>query len=238
VRLKDGDLPPFFCVHPLDGHVLALAHVARHLEDGQPFVAIQARGVEGEAEPSSSVGEMAAWYVDAIRAAQPEGPYYLGGYSMGGLIAHEMARRLREMGEEVALLALIDSPAIHLPEELAGLDVRPVRYAELLEDSGDADASAGEAELPALARVREAHTAAVLSHAPGAYDGPVVYLRATGQIAGLADAVASWRRFAAEVEVHDVPGDHFSIVREPNVRELARVLGAAISTARGALATA
>lgn len=104
-----GAKPPFFCVHAVGGNVLSLRDLAHHLGTDQPFYALQSQGLDGKERPPRCVQEMAAYYIDEIRTVQPEGPYYLGGQSSGGLIAFEMAQQLRDQGEEVALLALIDT---------------------------------------------------------------------------------------------------------------------------------
>jgi amino acid adenylation domain-containing protein len=105
----DGGAPPFYCVHPAGGDVLGYAALARHLGPGQPVFGLQARGLSGAGEPLETIPDMAALYADEIRRVQPEGPYRLGGWSLGGLVAFEMARRLRDQGEDVALLAILDS---------------------------------------------------------------------------------------------------------------------------------
>ncbi|MFP2903699.1 non-ribosomal peptide synthetase [Pyxidicoccus sp. 3LFB2] len=116
---RTGGSAPFFCVHPVGGNVLVYAELARLLGPDQPFYGLQARGLDGGAPPAESVEEMAAEYVKAIRSVQPSGPYRLGGWSMGGVIAYEMARQLRAEGELVALLALIDAyvPAVSVARE-------------------------------------------------------------------------------------------------------------------------
>ena len=108
VRLRDGAGTPFFCVHAAGGMALAYLRLARRLDD-RPVYGLQARGLAPGEAPIRSVEEMAARYVEAVRAVQPRGPYLLGGWSVGGVVAFEMARRLEADGEEVALLALIDS---------------------------------------------------------------------------------------------------------------------------------
>ncbi len=100
-----GEAPPFFCVHPVGGNVLCYLSLSRHLSPDQPFYALQSPD-PGEA----SIEEMAARYLREIRPVQPEGPYRLGGWSMGGLVAFEMARQLENAGEEVDLVAVIDTP--------------------------------------------------------------------------------------------------------------------------------
>jgi thioesterase domain-containing protein len=103
-----GDARPFFCVHPGGGTVLCYLELARGLGD-RPFYGLQARGADREQPPNSRIEVMAAEYIEALRGVQPEGPYLLGGWSMGGFVAFEMAQQLLRDGQEVALLALIDS---------------------------------------------------------------------------------------------------------------------------------
>jgi amino acid adenylation domain-containing protein len=102
---------PFFCVHAVGGTVFSYSDLSRSLGEGRPFYALQAEGIEGGQSPRADLEGMAARYVEAVRAVQPAGPYLLGGWSMGGSVAFEMARQLKARGEEVALLALFDSRA-------------------------------------------------------------------------------------------------------------------------------
>nr|WP_326491738.1 non-ribosomal peptide synthetase [Myxococcus stipitatus] len=102
---------PFFCVHPVGGNVLCYAELASLLGKDRPFIGLQARGVEDEGAPRTSIEEMASAYVEALREVQPRGPYLLGGWSLGGVVAYEMARQLRARGDEVALVALFDAYA-------------------------------------------------------------------------------------------------------------------------------
>ncbi len=115
-----GSKKPFFCVHPGAGSPLCYVELAQHLDAEQPFYGLQAAGLEDDQPPRTRVEDMAESYVDALRAVQPEGPYLLGGWSFGGLVAYEMARRLHAQGQEVALLALLDSYAPAPDPEPAG----------------------------------------------------------------------------------------------------------------------
>jgi thioesterase domain-containing protein len=110
VEIRRGvSRPPFFCVHPVGGNVFCYYELANSLDPALPFYALQASGIENGQRPSRSVEEMAAGYIKAIRARQSHGPYLLGGWSAGGVLAYEMARQLRSCGEKIALVALIDS---------------------------------------------------------------------------------------------------------------------------------
>ncbi len=104
----NGARPPFFCIHPHGGNVLAYRELSKQLGPDQPFFGLQSRGLDGSEEPFTRIEDMATLYVTEIRKVQPQGPYFLGGYCMGGAVAYEMACQLRAAGEEVALLALFD----------------------------------------------------------------------------------------------------------------------------------
>jgi amino acid adenylation domain-containing protein len=104
-----GSRPPLFCVHPAGGDVLCFAELARHLGPDQPFYGFQSRGLTGAEPPLTRIEDMAAHYIEEMRRQQPQGPYRLGGWSLGGVVAFEMARQLREQGDEIALLVILDS---------------------------------------------------------------------------------------------------------------------------------
>jgi thioesterase domain-containing protein len=116
IEIQSGDSGrPFFCVHPVGGNVLCYLGLARSLGADQPFYGLQASGVEEGQTPLTRIEDMASRYIEALRAVQPEGPYILGGWSLGGVVAFEMAQQLRAQGETVDNLILLDSqiPALH-----------------------------------------------------------------------------------------------------------------------------
>ncbi|HEU0055325.1 MAG TPA: alpha/beta fold hydrolase, partial [Longimicrobium sp.] len=104
-----GERPPLFLAHPAGGHVVCYRGLAHFLAPEQPVYALQPRGVEDGEAPIDRLEEMAARYVAAIRELRPRGPYRLGGWSFGGVLAWEMARQIDAIGEEVDLLALFDT---------------------------------------------------------------------------------------------------------------------------------
>jgi amino acid adenylation domain-containing protein len=108
-----GTKPPFFCVRPYAGNVLCYYHLARYLGCDQPFYGLQETSTLFEKffQPYSQIADMATHYISSMRAVQPKGPYFLGGWSMGGVVAFEIANQLQSQGEQVALLALFDSKA-------------------------------------------------------------------------------------------------------------------------------
>jgi len=110
-----GNRSPFFCVHPVFGVVFPYLELAQFLETnlgvGCSFYGLQPLGLDGKQLPLNQIEAMAAYYIAAMQAVQPQGPYFLGGWSFGGLVAFEMAQQLTQAGETVALLAILDTPA-------------------------------------------------------------------------------------------------------------------------------
>ena len=241
-----GSLPPTFWVHPAGGGVLCYAGLAHRLGSDRPFYALQAREPIGE---TPLLPALAAAYVEELRVLQPAGPYQLGGWSLGGLIAFEMARQLRQDGQEVSPLLLLDT---HLPDPglapermsprqlLAALalqlGIEPEKLAAEQERLGDGDA-AGQLQ-PLLARTHEigavpadfrledlrriygvflANLRAAAAYRPQPFDGRILLFRARDG----ADPHL-WRPLVAGgLEVVDVPGDHYSMLREPHLDTLA-----------------
>ncbi len=105
----EGSQPPFFCVHGRGGTVLNYFIFKRHLDADQPLYGLQAPGLDGVKRPFREMTALAGQYVKEIRAVQPHGPYYLGGGSMGGMVALEMAQQLIRDGEQIGLLAMFDT---------------------------------------------------------------------------------------------------------------------------------
>jgi thioesterase domain-containing protein/acyl carrier protein len=110
VPLKpEGSKPPLFIVHGANHNVLIFKNLAEYVDNEQPVYALQAKGLSGEVEPHKSVEEMASYYISEIKTIFPEGPYALGGFSFGGIIAYEMAKQLKAEGKKVKILTLFDS---------------------------------------------------------------------------------------------------------------------------------
>ncbi|MDZ8055345.1 MAG: non-ribosomal peptide synthetase [Aulosira sp. ZfuVER01] len=115
-----GSNPPFFCVHPIFGVVFPYYELAHHLGNNQPFYGLQSIGIDGKNAPLTSIEDMASHYIKALRQVQPKGPYFLGGWSFGGFVAFEMAQQLLKSGDDVALVAMLDTLA-PLPENIPSL---------------------------------------------------------------------------------------------------------------------
>jgi amino acid adenylation domain-containing protein len=129
-----GARPPFFCIHPIGGTVLCYYDLARHLGEDQPFYALQAPGLLEEEDCQTSIEDMATRYIRELREVQPSGPYWLGGYSFGGVVAFEMAQQLLRDGQSVALLALFDGGAPNYASRVSDEVEDSLILAELLKE--------------------------------------------------------------------------------------------------------
>jgi thioesterase domain-containing protein len=105
-----GSRPTFYGV-PSDGDVFDYVELARRLGPDQPFYAFEAPGIDGVQRPMTSIESLAAYYLSDLKAFQPNGPYFIGGFCLGGIVAFELARQLDAQGQDVGLLALFESPS-------------------------------------------------------------------------------------------------------------------------------
>jgi thioesterase domain-containing protein len=233
VPIQTGAGRPLFLVHPIGGNVFCYLPLA------QPGLDVPLYGIQAPApgEPWS-VEALAERYVDALRAVQPEGPYQLGGWSFGGVVAFEMARRLEARGDEVSLLAMIDVA----PPQREVRPEAPVDWARFAEDLRGL-AGAGPSEPPVrevpvegllddeatreLFELFRANHKALSSYRPGPYGGRLALIRAEATAAALPDDPdQAWSELAARgAEVHRLSGDHYSLLRPPHAAALSELLG-------------
>jgi len=220
---RGGPGTPFFFVHPVGGTILQYRTLARGLGAQRPFYALQSPALEGNPlPPDISIEALARNYLDAIRTAMPKGPYLLGGWSFGGLVAFEMAQALRHAGEEVALLALLDSHAQNDSHADAG-EVATLATWEL----GDGQ-SWPQQHFAKVEQIVHAHLGATRRWTPNPYDGRAVLFTAH-QRGAIPDATLGWGPLIPRLSVIEVDADHFSLLREPAIDEVAEKLRAALA---------
>ncbi len=212
IRTK-GNRPPLFCMHPAGGLSWCYLPLARYVPEDLRIYGLQARGLDGASEHPGSIREMAADYIEQIRSVQPAGPYYLLGWSFGGIPGHEIAVQLRAAGEEVAALIIMDAyPPYEEPVAGAGdqehvPDKEPdqapadpdARMARIIEgarsEAGKVLGAISDDEVMLLAQTYEKNMALREGHEFGRFDGRVLLFVAAGD-----------RRFiAAEEKNSSVP---------------------------------
>jgi amino acid adenylation domain-containing protein len=233
----EGSRPPFFCVHGVGGNVVGFRDLALHLGADQPFYALQPQGLDGKRPCLTSTSQMAERYIQEIRRVQPEGPYRIGGYSFGGLVAYEMAQQLEAQGEDTALLALFDTYPGKVEsrgsqlKNLFGLPLKEQASFVFKKGSFVLMTLRKRLELQMLPRalrnVRQACSKAAGDYDVKPYSGRVTLFRVKEKSVGsLNDPYAIWWRVASEgVDLREISGDHLSLLKEPQVRLLAEQLG-------------
>lgn len=243
---------PFFLVAGMYGNVLNLRHLAHLIGADRPFYGLQARGLFGDAEPHDDIAEAARDYLVELRQVQPHGPYMLGGFSGGGLTAYEMARQLKEQGEEVSLVVMLDTP-LPVRRALGKQDRLKIQWLELKKGGvgylyrwaknrilwefakrREPEASEEDGGQFHNAEIEAAFYRALPKYQVHPWEGRVALYRPP--LVGKWQVAANrwvnsertyvlpdndWGQYVADLHVTEVPGDHDSMVLEPNVRVLA-----------------
>jgi amino acid adenylation domain-containing protein len=253
---SQGEKRPLFFVHPSGGSIHWYVELARQMGTERPFYAFQAEGINGNGRLLTTIEEMAAQYINAMRDVQPAGPYQIGSWSMGVVIAYEMAQQLTAAGEIVSLLAILDQgptlPAAEPESDAAYLvEVFGKELSLSLDDLQQLNADAQIAhvfekaravnwitpdvtltQFRQFVRVLRTHTEAWRSYEIRPYPGPITLFRAEIQDDKSAtDTDMGWDKLAlGGVTIYDVPGDHLSMIHDPHVQKLAEQLKNCLET--------
>ncbi|MGK7895630.1 MAG: thioesterase domain-containing protein, partial [Xenococcus sp. (in: cyanobacteria)] len=278
-----GSKSPFFCVHPGGGNVFCYLDLASQLGSDQPFYGLQAKGLNSDQEEPktlNTIQDMAEYYIAAIKKNRPYGPYYLGGWCTGGVVAFEMARQLQQQGDEVALLVLIESylpvPIQHinldekraLLEQILRIQIPSQEYLDdttlvtllfawdlgslfgkeipisiqelqqnapnkqlkyILKKTKALDILPTEfnfKEITKLWNVFKANLQAMYSYIPQSYSGKTVIFHAYEELRELSIyPIIDWNQvLVGDIDKYQISGDHYSIMRNPDVEILATKL--------------
>ncbi|MFZ1008289.1 MAG: thioesterase domain-containing protein, partial [Candidatus Sulfotelmatobacter sp.] len=256
-----GSRAPFFCVHAVGGQVISYAELSQEMGLEQPFYGLQSPLANSLPESGTSIEQMATLYNREIRSVQPVGPYLLSGWSMGGLVAWEMAQQLIKEGETIKLLALIDTappPRYREADDradeismlarfaldmsrLVGKDPRPLveqffraaaqdqwkMVQETLTSYGVLAPKTAHAEMTSSLNVFTRNSVAMSNYSIHTSKQAVVYFRASETPERFSKL---WATLAGGgIQFHSIPGDHFTMLRRPNVRIIAEALERYIS---------
>ena len=228
-----GSKPPFFLVAGGFGgevELIVYAGLARYLDHQRPFYGLRIQGVDDLAQPRETVEKMAAEHVAEIRRVQPHGPYFIGGSCVGGVVAFEVAQQLRAQGETIGSLILIDSRfpgrswlLRFLLGEFWRSEVLPLARSYR---RGAAEFRAALKEKITMlinpspeqrvgrkkVQIGWKYLRRTLHYAPQPYPGPITLIVCEAQ--KIADLTRVWRDVAAGgLDIHEVPGDHFTHLR-------------------------
>jgi non-ribosomal peptide synthetase component F/thioesterase domain-containing protein/acyl carrier protein len=245
VTIKSGgSKSPLFCVHAIGGNVLSYRNLAKYLDDDRPVYGLQVRGLDGQQAPHTRIEDMAGDYVEEIRRIQPNGPYFLGGHSFGGLVAFEMAQQLTQQGETVDLLAMFDCTGPNLPSTMSvakwlyahSSNLAALEFKDKLKYFGFRMKVLVTASIPNFIsqpysrfadkfkssqdlihqKIEQVNKEALKQYQIKAYPGKVVLFQArVKQTKEYFDPNGGWGQLAlGGVEIQDIPGDHSSFLFE------------------------
>src|ERR1700722_11792709 len=228
VVLKPGQgASPLFFIHGVGGGVMELFGLGRKMTWPGPVIGIQARGLDGRDPPYETVEAMTDEYLAAVKARQPEGPYFLCGYSFGGLLAFELARRLSDRGDDVAFVGLLATlPPGHRFLRLwawaAHLYRRVAQGIVALKHKRLGEFAAGvQADLRAVALSALSASAA---YRPGTYSGELTIFEPGSRDLGLPSSAILWSRHAHALRRHSLQGRHDDMLVGTNAEAAAHLL--------------
>ncbi|MGH3873020.1 MAG: amino acid adenylation domain-containing protein [Pseudonocardiaceae bacterium] len=246
---SQGRHSPLFCIHPGGGLSWSFCGLMRHLGPDYPIYAVQARGHARPEPLPTSMEQMAADYADQIRMVQPVGPYYLLGWSIGGLVAHAVATEFQQRGERVALLAILDAYPNYAfsyedvkPSErdvlvsiLDGFDINvkddePLTItlvAEILRSRGSVPEILGEHHLATSIKIMENNTRLGIDFTPGWFHGDLLLFNSTIERPEYGFSADAWRPYIdGKIEAHDITSAHHRMTKPGPLAQIGPILAA------------
>jgi len=246
VVLKAGQGTPLFFIHGVGGGVMELFGICRRMSWPGPVIGIQARGLDGCDLPHSSIEEMADEYITAVRGQQPEGPYFLCGYSFGGLVAFELAQRLSSSADKVAFVGLLATlpPGHHL---LRLRTWTAYLYRQLLQavvqfkdrslhrwfnrPNAAVDRSRAQAAPAALRTVALRALCASVAYRPGTYNGQLTVFEPDLRDLGVPSSASLWSRHASALRHERLQARHDDMLHGANAPAVANLLSRCLKSA-------
>lgn len=255
----NGHKLPLFVIHGVDGSTQKLECLARNLDLNRPIYGIRAQALSGRGPALTRVEDLASFYLRDAKEVQPDGPYHFLGYSFGGLIAFEMARRLSAQGEQVGMVGMLDNLRM-APQELLSGSAPPrasrirSRWIALashlkrtLSSSGLAYAKEklfrrglrtayslldrARLSIPRfMQRAYDINWFAAVRYVPRHFPGKLTLFQAADSLQGGRASLDLWKSVAAGgVEVREIAAHHESLMIEPNVALLAAEIRACLA---------
>jgi amino acid adenylation domain-containing protein len=229
--------PPLFFVPSIFADLFGMRQLALRLPSELPIIGLQPRGIQDGENPDRTIAAITSHYLEQVRRRQPQGPYHLMGFSLGGTVAFEMASRLIELGQEPPLLIMIDAPR-HGRTKLvrAGLRLSQFMSQYFTKWLPQGNGMHPLRELPeSHARIFEAHHAALCNYRPRPYPAEAYWLRTSqrlGMIKGLIDDFYKTWDWGPLLPLSPFPdwilGSHTTLFEQPNLDGLASRLCATL----------
>ncbi|WP_406729897.1 amino acid adenylation domain-containing protein [Streptomyces sp. GD-15H] len=225
-----GNGRPVFCIHPIGGLAWCYSAVLPYLERGQAVYGIQVTESHGRFRSVASMEELVARYVDLITSTQPDGPYIIMGWSLGGVLACEVANRLKASSRQVDLVAMFDSRPY---EEPLSLDASAGEFEEWIATevlgSGGAEAAIDEQQSRALIRAARAVAAVLRPPTTDGYSGRVLSIAASRSTAELGSPEPSWSPYLKDVDHHTIDAEHRTMMSATAMQQAGPILRSALA---------
>ncbi|SER89868.1 nonribosomal peptide synthetase DhbF [Lentzea xinjiangensis] len=212
-----GELSPLFCVHPGGGVGWSYTGLLTHLEPGRPVHVLQAAGLRADGPLPGSIEEMAAEYAELIRGVRPHGPYHLLGWSFGGLVAHAVAKLLRDQGEEVGLLAVLDA---YPGDPRYAAEPSEQDVLEAVRHAAGVAALPDEERTSAFLAVAANNVRLARSHVAGHFDGDLLLVTAEADRTDQTPAAGSWRDHVGHIAHHPLAHRHADLTGPQALAEI------------------
>lgn len=249
-----GHRLPFFCFHGVGGNVLNYSNLVSYLGNDQPIYGFQSRGLDGVTMPFHDIEPMAEYYIDKIKTIQPTGPYFLGGGSMGGIVAFEVAQKLQLNGDKIGMLAMFDtigpnyksapnfgpSPLKKLLKQIIHNNLKSnilllkrkisLRIEEKKKLNQCLNMLNQKVTIPHELRfwfVKQMNYSAMERYKCSPFDGMITLFKGTNENEGIySDPERGWKGIASNgLRIIEIPGKHATLVEEPLLGiELAKCL--------------
>lgn len=256
VPLKSGEAdPPVYLAPGVGGSVMEFFGLVANLQTRHPIYGMQAMAADGSDVPFERIEDMAQFYLEALQQRQPHGPYLLVGYSLGGLVALEIAQRLSAQGEQIRLLSLLDA---YPYKGFLGTWQRARRIARLMRHHASivkqlplrsglsyvlspaertlhapgkgAENLVRRPFAGAMRQARDSGRRALARYRPRPYGGRIRFVKAAKHSVFPVDPAAAWSKWMSSLEVETVAGDHYAMLGE-HFESLAAALSRYLSEA-------
>jgi thioesterase domain-containing protein len=251
---RGGTGHPLFCVHPGLGLSWPYAGLTRHIDPDVPIYGLQTRSLADPEFRATSVTDMAVDYLAQIRRVQPHGPYRLLGWSFGGVVAHAMAVRLQELGEQVELLALLDSYPVPAgaandpvtPDEVVRMLFGSKDLAPQLIHDGRLDETAAarrlrehdpvlidfsKREVTSLVKAAIEHMTLMRQHRPATFTGDLLFCTATrGRTDDTPTADAWLPHLDGRIHNHPIDATHLGLADPEPLAKIGAIVASTITT--------
>jgi amino acid adenylation domain-containing protein len=248
---------PLFCVHPLGGNLFDYHTLSKILDIHRPIYGLQPRGIDGKQQPIERIEDMASYFIQSIQTIQPQGPYFITGYSFGGIVAFDIARQLTEQGEKIAFLGLIDIRCPVIAEldtpfrEWIDIQLDRMRKLTIKEqfnylieklfypksqayrDEIVATLSDLDIFTPELVKVLDCNVQAAKEYQPQFFAGRATLFWSEYQDWYIKKhPTLGWGDLVTDgLDIQRIPGDHITLMKEPHVQVLAEKLKLSIEEA-------